>query len=75
MATTRANHDLIDLDAVYRWQTKAAWLLDFGNNNEVWIPKSQCEVDCSPNRHAYLRRGDDVTVTMPEWLAIEKGIV
>jgi len=75
MENRRANHDLVDLEAVYRWQTKMAWCLDFGTDADVWLPKSQCEVDSSPNENKLLRRGDTVTVTLPEWLAIEKGIV
>jgi hypothetical protein len=70
-----ANDDDVVLDAVYKFQTRAAWLFDFGDEESVWIPKSQCVVDTSPNRANLLRRGDSVTVTVPEWLALDKGLI
>jgi len=44
-------------------ETDSAWLLDFGYI-EVWLPKSQCEMD-----------EDENTIEVPEWLAIEKELV
>lgn len=35
-----------------------------------WVPLSQIEVD--PSEYAV---GDTVTVTLPEWLATDKGLV
>ena len=35
-----------------------------------WLPKSQIEVD--PEEYEV---GDTVTVTLPEWLATEKGLL
>lgn len=34
------------------------------NRKEVWLPRSQIEVDT-----------DDKTITMPEWLALDKGLI
>lgn len=45
-------------------QTTDAWLIETDSGDEVWLPKSQCELD-----------EDDNTVEVPEWLAIEKGLV
>lgn len=36
-------------------------------NVEEWLPKSQIEYDGEP--------GDTITVTMPNWLALEKGLI
>ncbi len=38
-----------------------------GGNVEEWLPKSQIEYDGEP--------GDTITVTMPNWLALEKGLI
>lgn len=59
--------DLIELSGIYNHETEAAWLIDFGEQDSVWLPKSQCEVEEESD--------GSVTVTLPEWLAIEKGIV
>jgi hypothetical protein len=37
----------------------------------VWLPKSQCEVD----RSTASGLGNVCTFTVPEWLAIDKGLV
>ncbi len=52
--------DLIDLEARLIHETTKAWLLDLGQDEPIWFPKSACEFD-----------GE--TLTMPEPLAIEKG--
>jgi hypothetical protein len=35
--------------------------------NEIWLPKSQIEID-------YVNE-TDAQITLPEWLAIDKGII
>jgi hypothetical protein len=48
-------------------ETEKAWRLDTGDKT-VWLPKSQCELDVDPaSGHG--------TVTLPEWLALEKEII
>jgi hypothetical protein len=42
---------------------------DDGEDNAVWLPRSQIEYD----RDAAV--GDVITVTLPEWLAMEKGLI
>lgn len=54
--------ELVDLAGVLLHSTDAALLVDF-EGTQVWLPKSQVEDN------------NDGTFTMPEWLAIEKGIV
>ena len=53
---------LVDIAAEIKVETAKAWLL-FDGAREVWVPKSQVE----PN--------DDGTFTMPEWLALDKGLL
>ena len=55
--------DLVDIDATVQHQTDAAYLLDHGGAAPAWVPKSQVEDN------------GDGTFTMPEWLALEKGMV
>ena len=54
---------LCDIEAKVVRETRDAWLLDVGNDKPVWVPKSKVEDN------------QDGTFTLPEWLAIEKGIV
>jgi hypothetical protein len=58
--------NLIDISAQLRGETDKAVRI-FDGATTVWLPKSQVEVE-----HA----GDGrVTVTMPEWLAKDKGLI
>lgn len=63
--------DLVDLEVYVRRETDAAWGIADPDKagNIIWLPKSQCEIDGGepPTKKA--------TLTCPEWLAIEKGLV
>lgn len=61
--------DLVDIAVQLHHQTERAILVSDDGDREkaVWIPLSQCEVE--------RKRDGTVIVTMPEWLAIEKGLV
>ena len=54
-------------DAI-KWETPNAWLMgdSDGEENDVWLPKSQCQVK-------KLSNGFEATV--PYWLAKKKGMV
>ena len=54
--------DLVDIEARLVHETKKALLLDVGNDDPVWFPKSSCEFDGK-------------MLTLPECLAIEKEVV
>lgn len=45
-------------------QTDLAWRILTDDDEQVWLPKSECELD-----------EDDCLAQVPEWLAIEKGLV
>ena len=49
--------------------TDLAVLVDHGDG-KCWLPKSQCQLDPED-----ADVGDDVTVTLPEPLATEKGMI
>lgn len=63
--------DLVDLDVVVRRETDNAWGIADPDKagNIIWLPKSQCEIDDIkyPSKAA--------TLTCPEWLALEKGLI
>lgn len=61
---------LIDLDCDYLGETPDAILIanPFEGKDSVWLPKSQIEIE-------YLGHVGSITVTLPEWLAIEKELV
>lgn len=54
--------DLVDIDAEIIHETDLAFLLSDGTT-ETWVPKSQVEDN------------GDGTFTMPEWLAMDKGLI
>lgn len=60
--------DLIDVAVVLLRETDKAWHVDGGGNAPIWIPKSQCELERDPN-------GKTWTLTCPEWLAMDKGLI
>jgi hypothetical protein len=54
--------NLIDIEARQVHETEKAWLLDTGDKKPVWIAKSMAEFD-----------GE--TLTLPEPIAQEKGLI
>ncbi len=71
--------DLIDLAVEIRHETALAWLVHDGHR-DVWIPKSQCEVEWDPptpdgfGETSAARRGT-ATITLPEWLAQKTELI
>ena len=62
---------LIDIAVELRHETSKAYLVHDGDG-PIWLPKSQCEVyDNGVNNGG----SKFVTVTLPEWLAREKGLI
>lgn len=45
-------------------ETDKAWLVRIDKDEDIWLPKSQCEMD-----------EDAKNLMVAEWLAIEKGLV
>ena len=54
--------DLVDVEVILKHETESAWLVDDGDEDPVWIPKSQAEFDGK-------------ILTLPEWLAMEKELI
>jgi len=55
--------DLVDIAGEIRHETEKAYLF-FDGYKETWIPKSMCQWD-----------QDSKTLTMPEWIAMDKGLI
>lgn len=62
--------ELVDVDADMKVETEKAYGVsigevdpDTGKDVLIWLPKSQCQ------------KNDDGSFTLPEWLAIDKGLV
>ena len=62
--------DLIDVSAqLHRETDKAVLISDDGErDNAIWLPKSQIEFTL-PDRKGV------TTITLPEWLAKDKGLI
>jgi len=58
----------VEIDVTVRRETDAA-LQVYDGRNEVWIPKSQIEDQCED------RDGKITSIFIPEWLALEKGLI
>ena len=62
--------DLVDVTGRIHAETAQAILFsDTGERKDaVWLPKAQIEIE-TPKGHV------NSTVTMPEWLALDKGLI
>ena len=67
--------DLVDLTLREHARTKLAILVsdDGEEKSAVWLPLSQIEV--VPRRQRPWRASGIVLVTLPSWLALDKGLV
>ncbi len=63
--------DLIDIDVIYQHETERAVCVreDETSKDDVWLPKSQCEIDGDR------RRGGTITLTAPERTLLDKGLI
>jgi hypothetical protein len=59
----------IELELLWKGETAAAYLVEDANERDVWLPKSQVEPAEGDEK------GMVTTFLVPEWLAIEKGLV
>lgn len=70
------NHDIIEIYGTVTHQTDNAYLFSDGSKEKdgvtakkIWLPKSQCEweADIEEINHGCMQ--------LPEWLALEKGLI
>ncbi len=65
------SQDLDDYVADFITETEGeegAILVDFGNDEEIWVPKEHILYKVNDN-------DGTVKITMPEWLALDKGAI
>jgi len=61
--------DIIDIDGAIEARTEKAVLFHTGNKEEAaWLPLSQIEIEETGFEGIF-------TVSLPEWLALEKGMI
>jgi len=52
-------------------ENRLAILVDHGAESDVWIPRSQIK---DQTEHPF-QEGDTLEIEIPEWLALEKGMI
>ncbi len=61
--------NVIDIDGAIEARTISAVMFHTGDKSEaVWLPRSQIEIEETGVAGI-------VTITLPEWLALEKGLI
>lgn len=61
--------NIIDIDGAIEARTAKAVLFHTGDKSEaVWLPLSQIEIEETSFKGIF-------TVTLPEWLAMDKGLI
>ncbi len=63
----KAPGGVIDIAVILKHETPKAYLVDTGERNPVWLPKSEVEF--------YDDGKGGGIVTLPYWLAHEKGLI
>lgn len=61
------NHDIIEVSCQKKHETDKAILVTNLKNKDVWLPKSQIEIDSD-------QKGI-VELQLPEWLVVEKELI
>lgn len=60
--------ELVDIEVLIAHETERAVMIKEAEDSEpIWLPKSQVEI------HGDV--GDTGTITLPEWLAEERGLI
>lgn len=64
---SKLSDNYVDVEVLIKRETEKAVLLNDGDN-DVWLPKSMCSTNG-------LEVNETGKVTMPRWVAEEKGLV
>lgn len=56
-------------DLTFEGETELAIFVTDPDGNKVTLPKSEIEYEDDPEK------GDEIEVEMPEWLALERGLI
>ena len=60
--------NIIDMIVIIKHETEKAVLVDHGDKEPCWIPKSQCEIEINKD-------GKTSTITISQSLAEDKGMI
>jgi hypothetical protein len=66
----KKNHDIIEISCQRIHETSLAVLVVNLKNKEIWLPKSQVEIEEELNTAE-----DIILIQIPEWLAEEKELI
>lgn len=58
----KKNHDIIEITALIKHETEKAVLVENLKGKDVWLPKSQCDVEGK-------------YIQLPDWLATDKELI
>ncbi len=61
-------NDTVDITVELKHSTDKAWLVSDGGKEPVWVAKSQGELERDPGKRTY-------TLTIPEYIALQKGLI
>lgn len=65
------NEEPVELTVtICSWTGRAVEVHD--GKRSVWIPRSQLEDDIDDDE---VEEGQEMTITIPEWLALDKGLI
>lgn len=68
------NADPVDVDVHLHFVTQKAYLVSLDNKDDsgIWVPRSHCDI-----RKTYPNKlfNNLHTLTLPEWLALDKGLI
>jgi len=62
-------HDIMELTVLKKHETEKAILVQNLKQKDVWIPKSQIEIDSEDEETSM------IDIQIPEWLAIDKELL
>jgi hypothetical protein len=70
MSNQTRNDDPVEVNCVLLFDNEESYKIEDADGREIFLPKLHCALDPKD-----AEEGEDITVTMPEWLAVEKGLV
>ena len=70
MVNGSRNDDPVEINCVLLYDGEFSYKIEDADGREIYLPKSECTLDPKD-----AETGEDITITMPEWLAVEKRLV
>ncbi len=70
MSIQARNDDPVEVNCVLLYDGDFSYKIEDADGREIFLPKLHCVLDPKD-----AEEGEDITVTIPEWLAVEKRLV